>query len=70
MITKLFSFFDASTGVMTTQLAPYIEDGWYIEAHSDGSFKVFEIPEHGGENSEQGEFTSFAQAYDFALSLT
>lgn len=70
MPTKLFSFFEASTGILTTQRAPYIEDGWYIESHSDGSFKVFDIPEHGGENSEHGEFVSFAQAYEFALSLT
>lgn len=70
MTTKLFSFFDETTGVLTTQSAPYIEDGWYIEAHPDGSFKVFEIPLHGGENVEQGEFTSFELAYGFALSLT
>lgn len=70
MQTKLFSFFDEATGVMTTQRAPYIENGWYIEAHVDGKFKVFEIPEHGGENAEQGEFISFKLAYEFALNLT
>lgn len=70
MQTKLFSFFDESTGVLTTQQAPYIEDGWYIETYADGKFKVFEIPEHGGENFEQGEFDSFKLAYEFAMTLT
>lgn len=70
MNTKLFSFFDESTGILTTQQAPYIEDGWYIEAHVDGKFRVFEIPEHGGENAEHGEFDSFKLAYDFAMTLT
>lgn len=70
MQTKLFSFFDESTGVLTTQPSPYIEDGWYIETHIDGKFKVFEIPEHGGENFEQGEFDSFKLAYEFAITLT
>jgi hypothetical protein len=70
MSTPLFSFFDESTGVLTTQRAPYIEDGWYIETHTDGQFKVFEIPQYGGESCEQGAFTSFKLAYEFALALT
>lgn len=43
MTTKLFSFFDDATGVLTTQPAPYIEDGWYIETNPDGSFTVLKF---------------------------
>jgi hypothetical protein len=70
MTIPLFSYFHAETGILTTQQAPYIEDGWYIESHPDGQFKVFEIPQYGGGSCEQGEFTSFQLAYEFALALT
>lgn len=70
MNTSLFSFFDESTGILRTQPAPYIEDGWFIETHPDGTFKVCEIPQYGGDSCVQGEFTSFQLAYEFALSLT
>lgn len=69
-MAALYSFYSESTGIMVTQSAPYIEDGWYIEAHPDGKIKVFEIPLHGGENVEKGDFTNFKEAYNFALSLT
>lgn len=69
MTTTLFSFFDESTGILTTQQAPYIEDGWYIETHTDGNLKVFEIPQYGGNSCEQGEFDSFKLAYEFAMTL-
>ncbi len=70
MTVKLFSFFNDETGVLTTQPAPYIEDGWYIETHKDGKFKVFEIPQNGGEAYEHAEFCSFNMAYELAVSLT
>lgn len=70
MSIKLFSFFDESTGYLTTQSAPYIEDGWYIQARPDGRFYLFEIPLHGGEDFEIDDFDNFQLAYEKALQLT
>jgi len=70
MQTSLFSFFDASTGYLTTQSAPYIDDGWYIQSRPDGRFYLFEIQLHGGEDFEIDNFDSFQLAYENALQLT
>ncbi len=56
-------------GVLTIQSHAYSEDGWYIESFG-GVWKLFEIPQHGGQPQFIDKFNSFTTAYDKAINLT
>ena len=55
-------------GILTLQRRKYIEDGWYIESVA-GVWKLFYIPQYGGEPQFIGSYTSFKAAYEKALTL-
>ena len=56
-------------GILTLQRNKYIEDGWYIE-NFNGNWKLFEIPQYGGEVQFVGKYPSFEAAYKQAIELT
>lgn len=55
-------------GILTLQRDKYIEDGWYIENFGN-TWKVFEIPQYGGEPQYIGHYPSFTAAYKATESL-
>jgi hypothetical protein len=57
-------------GVLTLQRADYIEDGIYITKADGEGWKVFEIPQYGGDEYLVGEYPSLQMALDEAAKLT
>lgn len=64
---KLSAFYE--DGKLTLQKKDYIEDGWYIEQNGN-YWKLFEIPQYGGQPEEIGNYGSLGTALERADELT